>query len=81
MTNLEWLNAEHVPKIKPCPVCKGEMSIRWQHSGCYLVCEDCGLHYGLNADIADEGVVEGGYRKEEVLIADWNNRLEEGEQK
>lgn len=76
---LKWLNAEHTPKVKPCPVCNGKMDIRWQHSGCYLVCAGCGLHYGLNADIADAGIVEGGYRKEEALIDDWNTRLEEGE--
>ena len=45
---LKWLTAEHVPhKIKPCPVCKGKMEIRWQHSNCYLVCSDCGLIMGL----------------------------------
>lgn len=71
-----WLNQEHIPKLKPCPVCKGEMEIRWQHSGCYLVCEDCGLHYGLDADMADEGIVVGGYRKEEALIEDWNRRVD-----
>lgn len=73
--NKEWLNAEHTPKVKPCPVCKGKMDIRWQHSGCYLVCAGCGLHYGLNADIAEQGIIEGGYRKEDALIKDWNRRV------
>ena len=66
-----WLNAEHTPKIKPCPVCKGKMSIESNH-GCYLVCPDCGLHFGIDAEAAEQGIIEGGYSTREVLVDAWN---------
>ena len=76
-----WLMQEHkhVPEIKPCPVCEGEMSIRWQHDGCYLVCEDCGMHFGIDTDKAEQGIIEGDYAEEEALIDDWNRRADGGE--
>ena len=74
----KWLNAEPVPKIKPCPVCKGKMDIRWQHDGYYLVCEDCGLHFGLDTDKAEQGIIEGDYAEKEALIDDWNRRIDDG---
>lgn len=52
------------------------MDIRWQHSGCYLVCVGCGLHYGIDADRAEQGIIEGDYRKENALIDDWNRRVD-----
>jgi len=67
----EWLNAEHTPKVKPCPVCKGKMSIESNH-GCYLVCPDCGLHFGIDAEAAEQGIIEGGYSTREALVDAWN---------
>ena len=77
--HIEWLNAEHTLKVKPCPVCKGEMSTIWKHCGYYLVCKECGLRFGLSTDIAKRGLIAGHYAKKEALIDDWNTRLEEGE--
>jgi hypothetical protein len=75
--NKEWLNAEHVSKIKPCPVCHGKMDIRWQHDACYLVCEDCGMHFGIDTDKAEQGIIEGDYAEEVALIDDWNRRVDD----
>ena len=74
----EWLNAEHVSKIKPCPVCKGEMSTIWQHCGYYLVCKECGVSFGLSTDMAKRGLIAGHYAKKEALIDDWNRRVDNG---
>ena len=75
--HIEWLNAEHIPKIKACPVCHGKMDIRWQHNGCYLVCEDCGMHFGIDTDRAEEGIIEGDYAEEAALVDDWNRRFDD----
>ena len=68
----DWLNAKHILKIKPCPVCKGKMNINYNR-GYYLMCEGCGLYFGLDMIMADtEQRSEGAYGKKEVLIDDWN---------
>ena len=68
----EWLEKEHELKPEPCPVCKGKMNTRrWGH-GYYLVCEDCGMHFGLNTDKAEKGIIEGGYSTRETLVDAWN---------
>ena len=76
-SKVAWLNAEHKEKLKSCPVCKGEMDIRrWKHDGYYLVCKDCGMHFGLDTGMAKQGIIEGGYAEEAALIDDWNTRLD-----
>ena len=73
----KWCNAIHAPEAKPCPVCKGKMDARWQHNGCYLVCEDCGMHFGIVTDRAEEGIIEGDYAEEAALVDDWNRRFDD----
>jgi hypothetical protein len=68
----DWLNAKHILKIKPCPVCKGKMNIESNHGGCYLVCPDCGLHFGIDAEAAEQGIIEGGYSTRASLVDAWN---------
>lgn len=72
----EWLMEEHIPKIKPCPVCKGEMGIKYREYGYYLVCSGCGLHFGIAAKEAEGGTIEGGYSKKEILVDTWNSMME-----
>ena len=74
----EWCNAEHITELKPCPVCKGEMSTIWKHCGYYLVCKECGLRFGLSTDMAKRGLIAGHYAKKEALIEDWNRRIDDG---
>lgn len=72
-----WLNREYKKELKSCPVCKGEMDIKYR-DGYYLVCPGCGLHFGIDAEAVEEGIIEGGYSAEEALADAWNVILDGG---
>lgn len=76
-SKVAWLNAEHKEKLKSCPVCKGKMDIKYR-DGYYLVCPGCGLHFGIDAEAVEEGIIEGGYFAEEALADAWNVILDGG---
>ena len=60
---LKWLNAEHVPKIKPCPFCGGKAIVDKNQNS--VSCADCHMGTPWTDSIED-------------AIKTWNRRIGNG---